>query len=77
MLPPQGEGERRPGRKRVGEPKNNNQKGFYRQIREIEAETGCRFQDTFLIEAERAVDYSKIWVETVQRVERPCWALGM
>lgn len=46
--------------------------GFYRQIREIEAETGCRFVDTFLIDSERAIDYSKIWIETFQRVERPC-----
>ena len=46
--------------------------GFYRQIREIEAETGCRFHDTFLIENDRAVDYTKIWVETFQRHVRPC-----
>jgi len=45
---------------------------FYRQIREIEAETGCRFYDTFLIENERAVDYTKIWIETFQRHVRPC-----
>lgn len=46
--------------------------GFYRQTREIEAETGCRFYDTFLIENERAVDYTKIWIETFQRHVRPC-----
>jgi len=48
------------------------QQGFYRQIREIEAETNCRFHDTFLIENERAIDYTKIWIETFQRHVRPC-----
>ncbi|KAL8864004.1 MAG: hypothetical protein Q9198_010164, partial [Flavoplaca austrocitrina] len=32
---------------------------FYTQIREIEAETGCYFDDTFMVDTERAIDYAK------------------
>ncbi len=49
---------------------------FYTQIREIQAETGCRFSDYFLIENERATDYTKVWIETFQSLRRPCAGLG-
>ncbi|KAL9004268.1 MAG: hypothetical protein Q9188_002903 [Gyalolechia gomerana] len=49
---------------------------FYAQIRAIEAETGCYFNDTFMIDTERAVDYAKVWVDTFQRRERPCEGIG-
>lgn len=49
---------------------------FYAQIRAIEAETGCYFNDTFMIDTERAVDYAKVWVDTFQRRERPCEGVG-
>ncbi|KAL8754817.1 MAG: hypothetical protein Q9184_004998 [Pyrenodesmia sp. 2 TL-2023] len=50
---------------------------FYAQIREIEAETGCYFNDTFMIETERAVDYSKVWVDTFQKHRTPCAGVGL
>lgn len=50
--------------------------GFYVQVREIEAQTGCRFDDTFMIENERAIDYSKVWISTFQSLEKPCAGLG-
>ncbi|KAL8740256.1 MAG: hypothetical protein Q9190_007020, partial [Brigantiaea leucoxantha] len=46
-------------------------KSFYSQVREIEAETGCYFDDLFMVETERAVDYTKAWIETFQSHERP------
>jgi len=46
-------------------------------VREIEAETGCRFNDTFLIEAERAIDYAKVWIETFQSLRTPCADIGI
>ncbi len=46
-------------------------------MREIEAETGCRFNDTFLIEAERAIDYAKVWIETFQSLRTPCADAGI
>ncbi|KAL9606533.1 MAG: hypothetical protein Q9179_000319 [Wetmoreana sp. 5 TL-2023] len=49
---------------------------FYAQIREIEAETNCYFDDAFLIDTERAVDYTKVWIQTFQRHERPCAGIG-
>lgn len=49
---------------------------FYAQIRAIQAETGCYFNDTFMIDTERAVDYAKVWVDTFQRRERPCEGIG-
>lgn len=61
-------------------PSNNTNKtqSFYAQIREIEAETACYFDDTFMVETERGVDYAKVWVDTFQRPRRrPCWGLGM
>ncbi|KAL8698506.1 MAG: hypothetical protein Q9201_006531 [Fulgogasparrea decipioides] len=51
-------------------------KSFYAQIREIEAETNCYFDDAFLIDTERAVDYTKVWIQTFQRHERPCAGIG-
>ncbi|KAI4121704.1 MAG: hypothetical protein LQ338_006216 [Usnochroma carphineum] len=48
---------------------------FYAQIREIEAETSCYFDDTFMVEAERSVDYAKVWVDTFQRRRTPCAGL--
>ncbi|KAL9118290.1 MAG: hypothetical protein Q9187_005168 [Circinaria calcarea] len=50
---------------------------FYTQMREIEAETGCRFNDTFLIEIERAADYAKIWIQTYQSLRNPCADMGI
>ncbi|MCJ1244693.1 hypothetical protein MMC30_001892 [Trapelia coarctata] len=50
---------------------------FYVQVREIEAETGCRFNDTFLVEAERAIDYAKVWIETFQSLRTPCTDIGI
>ncbi|KAL8732260.1 MAG: hypothetical protein Q9166_002832 [cf. Caloplaca sp. 2 TL-2023] len=49
---------------------------FYAQIREIEAETDCYFNDTFMIDTERAIDYAKVWISTFQRGERPCKGIG-
>ncbi|KAL8936692.1 MAG: hypothetical protein Q9216_004802 [Gyalolechia sp. 2 TL-2023] len=49
---------------------------FYSQIRSVEAEKGCYFDDTFMIDTERAVDYAKAWVETFQSRERPCEGVG-
>ncbi|KAL8769258.1 MAG: hypothetical protein Q9209_004759 [Squamulea sp. 1 TL-2023] len=49
---------------------------FYAQIREIEAETGCYFDDTFMIDTERAIDYAKVWISTFQNGERPCAGIG-
>lgn len=50
---------------------------FYAQIREIEAETGCYFDDIFMVDTERAVDYAKVWVDTFQRHQSPCEGLGL
>ncbi|KAL8722232.1 MAG: hypothetical protein Q9181_007533 [Wetmoreana brouardii] len=49
---------------------------FYAQIREVEAETNCYFNDVFMIDTERAVDYAKVWIQTFQRRERPCKGIG-
>ena len=49
---------------------------FYTQIREIEAETGCYFDDTFMVDTERAVDYAKVWIRTFQKGRAPCAGLG-
>ncbi|KAL8836957.1 MAG: hypothetical protein Q9176_005958, partial [Flavoplaca citrina] len=48
---------------------------FYTQIREIEAETGCYFDDTFMVDTERAIDYAKVWIGTFQRGRAPCAGL--
>ena len=51
------------------------QQSFYAQIRAIKAETGCYFNDTFMVETERAVGYAKVWVNTFQRRRAPCAGL--
>ncbi|MCJ1253845.1 hypothetical protein MMC24_001659 [Lignoscripta atroalba] len=49
---------------------------FYVQIREIQAELGCHFNDLFLIETQRATDNAKIWIETFQNERNPCRDIG-
>ncbi|KAL9037892.1 MAG: hypothetical protein Q9214_005500 [Letrouitia sp. 1 TL-2023] len=48
---------------------------FYAQIREIEAETSCYFDDIFLIDTERAIDYASVWIQTYQNHQKPCAGL--
>ncbi|KAL9611239.1 MAG: hypothetical protein Q9167_004122 [Letrouitia subvulpina] len=48
---------------------------FYAQVREIEAETSCYFDDIFLIDTERAIDYASVWIQTFQNHQKPCAGL--
>lgn len=42
-------------------------------MRKLEARTRCYFiSDLFLVENERAVDYTLVWINTFQRMRTPC-----
>lgn len=43
------------------------------QVRKLEARTGCFFiSDLFLVGNERALDYTLVWIETIQKMRTPC-----
>lgn len=49
------------------------QHGLASQVRELEAETDCFFiSDLFLVDNERAADYTKVWIENFKSLRSPC-----
>lgn len=38
----------------------------------IEEDKGCTFEDTFLVEPERAIDRAQLWIKDFKSLRSPC-----
>lgn len=45
---------------------------FYQQVRMIEEDKGCAFEDTFLVEPERAIDRAQLRIKDYKSLRSPC-----